>query len=100
MRVRGFWPLHKDRAIDLPIERVDWLVDGDSDGDNSDDDDGGDSNNGEHGGRGRGNGHNQRPDNHDTSGGRHLRSRGPVPDSSLSGKVFTLTNPSTNPVSL
>jgi len=109
MRVRGFWPLREDRAIDLPIERVDWLVDGD--GDDSDDDDGGDVNNGDgggrerggragQGGRGRGNGHNQRPDNHDTGGGRHLRSRGPVPDSSLSGKVFTPTNPFTNPVSL
>ena len=35
MRVRGFWPLHEDRAIDLPVERVDWLVDG-GDGNNGD----------------------------------------------------------------
>jgi hypothetical protein len=97
MRVRGFWPLRGDRAIDLPIERVDWLVEGDGDdndgdnddgdnddGDDGEDDDGGDGNNGDggrggRGGRGRGgNGHNQ----------------------SLSGKVFIPTNPFTNPVSL
>ena len=95
MRVRGFWPLREDRAIDLPIERVDWLVNGDSDGG----DHGG--NNGDGGRRGHGgNGHNQRPGTHETSGGRRLRSRGPVPDSSLSGKVFIPTNPFTNPVSL
>ena len=85
MRVRGFWPLREDRAIDLPIKRVDWLVD----------DDGGDGNNGDGGGRGRGNnGYNQRPGFHETGGGPA------APDSSLSGKVFIPTNPFTNPVSL
>lgn len=87
MRVRGFWPLRKDRAIDLPIEQVDWLVDG-GDGNN------GDGGRGGQGGRGRG-GHNQRPGTHETG----LRSC-PAPDSSLSGKVFIPTNPFTNPVSL
>ena len=42
MRVRGFCPLREDRAINLPIERVAWLVDG------------GDGNNGDGGVRGRG----------------------------------------------
>ena len=92
MRVRGFWPLREDRAIGLPIEQVDWLVDG-GDGNNGDDGRGGQD------GCGRG-GHNQRPGTLETGGGRHLRSRGPAPDSSLSGKVFIPTNPFTNPVSL
>jgi len=74
MRVRGFWPLREDRAIALPIKRVDWLVD---DGD-----------------------HNQRPGTHETSGGRQLRSHGLVPNFTLSGKVFIPTNPFTNPVAL
>ena len=127
MRVRGYWPLREDRAIRLPIRRVDWLTtddDDDDDGDDRDSDDGGgdggdgDGDNGDGGGRGGrggqgsrggqvshghggrggrgrgGNGH-----NNETSG-RLLRSRGPVPGSSASGKVFIPSNPFTNPASL
>ncbi|KIL55321.1 hypothetical protein M378DRAFT_91062, partial [Amanita muscaria Koide BX008] len=72
MRVRGYWPLRGDRAIPLPIRWVDWLT--------TDDDDG-------------------RGSNNETSG-RLLRSRGPVPGSSASGKVFIPSNPFTNPASL
>ncbi len=117
MRVRGYWPLREDRGIPLPIPWVDWLTDDDDDdGDDRDRDDGGgdagdgDGDNGDGGGRGGrsgqgsrggqvshgrgGNGH-----NNETSG-RLLRSRGPVPGSSASGKVFIPSNPFTNPASL
>ena len=83
MRVRSYWPLREDRAIPLPIRRVDWLT---PDGDNGDDD-----GNGEHseqvsrgrGARGSRGGQISRSrggnsHNHETSG-RLLRSSGPVP---------------------
>ena len=110
MRVRGYHPLREDRAIPLPIRRVDWLtIDDDDydDGDDRDSDDGaggggdGDGNSGDGGGGGRhgrqvGRG---RGGNNETSG-RLPRSRGPVPGSSASGKVFIPSNPFTNPASL
>jgi len=84
MRVRGYWPLREDRAVPLPIPWVDWLGD---DG---------------RGGRGRGgsNGHNHGPGKNETGSGRLLRSHGPVPGSSASGKVFIPTNPFANPTEL
>ncbi|KAF8349528.1 hypothetical protein F5887DRAFT_914458 [Amanita rubescens] len=117
MRVRGYWPLHEDRAIPLPIRWVDWLAtddDDDNDGDDRDSDgDNGDGGGrggrgrrgrrGGHGGqvgRGRGErGDRGRGDNNETSG-RLLRSHGPVPGSSASGKVFIPSNPFTDPASL
>ena len=83
MRVRGYHPLRKDRAIPLPIRWVDWLT---IDDDDDDDSDGGQV------GRGRGG-------NNETSGRLH-HSRGLVPGSSASGKVFIPSNPFTNPASL
>jgi len=116
MRVRGYWPLREDRAIPLPIPWVDWLTDDDDEGGDDRDSDNrggdGDGDNGDGGGRGgrggqvsrgrggrggRGRGGN-RHDN-ETSG-RLLRSHGPVPGSSASGKVFIPSNPFTNPASL
>ena len=70
MRVRGYWPLRADRPIPLPIAWVDWIGDGRV-------------------GRGRGDG-----------SGRRLRSRGLVPGSSASGKVFIPMNPFTDPTAL
>ena len=72
MRVRGYWPHRGDRAIPSPIAWVQWLDDGD-------------------GGRGGSN---------NETGGRLLRSHGPVPGSSASGKVFIPKNPFTNPLAL
>jgi hypothetical protein len=99
MRVRGYHPLREDRAIPLPIRWVDWLTT-----DDKDDDADGDGDNGDGGGRGRRGGHggqvsHGRGGNNETSG-RLLRSRGPVPGSSASGKVFIPSNPFTNPASL
>jgi hypothetical protein len=110
MRVRGYHPLREDRAIPLPIRWVDWLTTDDDDDDGAGGGGDGDGNNGdggrggrhggqvsrgrERGGRGRGRG-----GNNETSG-RLLRSRGPVPGSSASGKVFIPTNPFANPASL
>ncbi len=118
MRVRGYWPLREDRAIPLPIRLVDWLTaddDDDNNGDDRDSDDGaggggdGDGDNGDGGGRGghggqvsRGRGERGgrgRGCSNETSR-RLLRSRGPVPGSSASGKVFIPSNPFTNPASL
>ena len=78
MRVRGYWPLRKDRAITLPMSSVmvDWLHPRGCGGQ------------GDRGGvivRGS-NSH-----NNETSG---------VPGSSASGKVFIPTDPFTNPASL
>ncbi|KAF8735347.1 hypothetical protein AX14_002223 [Amanita brunnescens Koide BX004] len=100
MRVRGYWPLQEDRAIPLPVRWVDWLTTDDNDDDDGD----GDGDNGDGGGRGRRGGHggqvsHGRGGNNETSG-RLLRSRGPVPGSSASGKVFIPSNPFTNPASL
>ena len=122
MRVRGYHPLSEDRAIPLPIRWVDWLTTDDDDDDDGDDRDGGDGagdggdggdgdgNNGDggrggkHGGqvsRGRKRGGRGRGGNNETSGRPpSLRSRGPVPGSSASGKVFIPSNPFTNPASL
>ncbi len=86
MRVRGYWPPREDRAIPLPIRWVHWLT--------IDDDDGGGGHSGRGGQVSRGRG-----GNNETSG-RRLRSRGPVPGSSASGKVFIPSNPFTNPASL
>jgi hypothetical protein len=80
MRVRGFWPLCPDRAITLPIPFAAWIdspVQGGGVGVGA----------GAGAGAGAGDGH-------------HLRSRGPVPGSSTSGKVFIPTNPFANPVAL
>ena len=93
MRVRGYWPLREDRAIPLPIRWVDWIT-----ADDEDDHDGGGR--GGHGGqvsRGRQVGYGR--GSNETSG-RLLRSRGPVPGSSASEKVFIPRNPFTNPASL
>ncbi|KIL62950.1 hypothetical protein M378DRAFT_80363, partial [Amanita muscaria Koide BX008] len=84
MRVRGYWPLREDRAIPLPIRWVDWLTTDDDDDDDDGAGGGGDGDNGDGSGRGRG----------------LLRSRGPVPGSSASGKVFIPSNPFINPASL
>ena len=114
MRVRGYNPLREDRAIPLPIRWVDWLTaddDDDDDGDDRDSDDGaggggdGDGNNGDGGGGGRHGGQVSRGrersgDGNNETSGRLLRSRGPVPGSSASGKVFIPSNPFTNPASL
>ena len=113
MRVHGYWPLRLDRAITLPIRWVDWLTtdDDDDDGDTRDSDDGagdggdGDGDNGDGGGRGqvgRGRGEQGgrgRGGNNETSR-RLLRSCGPHPGSSASGKVFIQRNRFTNPASL
>ena len=104
MRVRGYWPLRGDRAIDLPIPWVDWLESsGDGDGDNGDGDNG---NGGRGGGRGaqgrrgaqgaRGRG---RGGSNNETGSRLLRSHGPVPGPS-EREVFIPMNPFTNPASL
>jgi len=82
MRVRGYWPHRADRAIPLPIPGVQWLDDGD--GRN-------------HGGRGRGG---RGGSNDENGGGHHLRSHGPVPGSSASGRMFIPKNPFTNPAAL
>ena len=106
--MRGFWPLCEDRSIPSPIPWVDWI----DDGDDGDDDNRGGRGGGRgrgRGGRGRGrggNGHNQGPGNNesgpsgDTGGGRQLRSSGPVPGSSVPGKMFIPTNPFTDPAAL
>ena len=117
MRVRGYHPLREDRAIPLPIRWVDWLTiddDDDNDGRDRDSDDGaggggddggknGDGGGGgRHGGqvgRGRERGGRGHGSNNETSG-RLPRSRGPVPGSSASRKVFIPSNPFTNPASL
>jgi hypothetical protein len=109
MRVRGYWPLREDQAIPLPIRSVDWLTTDDDDDDDGDDGAGdggdGDGDNGDGGGRGGRGGHSGqvsrgrgRGGNNETSG--RLRSGGPVPGSSASGKVFIPSNPFTNPASL
>ena len=116
MRVRGYHPLREDRAIPLPIRWVDWLTtdDGDEDdGDDRDSDDGvggggdGEGDNGDRGGRGgrdRRGGRGGQVGRGRERGGRgrggNLRSSGPVPGSSASGKVFIPSNPFTNPASL
>ena len=115
MRVRGYHPLSEDRAIPLPIRWVDWLTTDDDDDDDGDDRDGGDGagdggdggdgdgNNGDGGGGGKHGGQvsRGRGGNNETSGRPpSLCSRGPVPGSSASGKVFIPSNPFTNPASL
>ena len=73
MRVRGFWPQNEDRATTLPITWVDWINGGGS------------------------------AASGDASGGRQLRSHGPVQSSSTTpqaGKTFTPTNPFSNPSEL
>ena len=97
MRVRGYWPLREDQAIPLPIQWVDWLT---IDDDNNNDGDHGGRGGQSRGGRGRGKrGGHGRGSNNETSS-RLLRSHGPVPGSSASGKVFTPSNPFTNPALL
>jgi hypothetical protein len=105
MRVRGYWPLRKDRAMPLPIRSVDWLTTDNNDGDNRDSDNGGGCSGHASGGRGRGGrrrGGRSRRDRcgNNETGGPHLRSRAPVPGSSGSGKVFIPSNPFANPASL
>ena len=113
MRVRGYHPLSEDRAIPLPIRWVDWLTtddDDDNDGDDRDGGDGagdggdsgdGDGNNGDGGGGGKHGGQvsRGRGGNNETSR-RLLRSCGPHPGSSASGKAFIHSNRFTNPASL
>ena len=103
MRVRGYHPLREDRAIPLPIRWVDWLTTDDDDADDGDDGPGGRGDGGgRHGrqvSRGRERGSRGRGGNNETSG-RLLRSRGPVPGTSASGKVFIPSNPFANPASL
>ena len=106
MRVRGYWPLR------VPIRWVDWLTTDDDDDDDGDDGAGdggdggdGDGDNGDGGGRGHvGRGHGERGGrgrggNNETSR-RLLRSCGPHPGSSASGKAFIHSNRFTNPASL
>ena len=100
MRVRGFWPLCKDRAITLPIPFADW-INPPTQGGGGGDECGGCGSRGC--GCGCGTGHNQDQGNigsgpsGDTGSGRHLRSHDPVPGS---GKVFIPTNPFADPAAL